>query len=49
MAFNLKAHPPGPPMDLANMRELGVRHLVAFCHNDACRHQALTDVSGLPR
>jgi hypothetical protein len=24
-------------MDLANMREQGVTHLVAFCHNDACR------------
>jgi hypothetical protein len=22
-------------MDLANMREQGVTHLVAFCHNDA--------------
>jgi hypothetical protein len=23
-------HPPGPPMDLANMREQGVHHLIAF-------------------
>jgi hypothetical protein len=38
-------HPPGPPMDLANMRRQGVHHLTAFCHNDACRHQALIDVS----
>jgi hypothetical protein len=38
-------HPPGPPMDLANMREQSVNHLVVFCHNDACRHQALIDVS----
>jgi hypothetical protein len=32
-------------MTLGNMRELGVHHLIAFCHNDACRHQALIDVS----
>ena len=38
-------HPPGPPMDLANMRRQGVRNLVAHCLNDACRHQALIDVS----
>lgn len=38
-------HEPGPPMTLGNMRELGVHHLIAFCHNDACRHQALIDVS----
>ena len=35
-------HPPGPPMTLGNMRELGVQNLLAFCHNDACRHSALT-------
>jgi hypothetical protein len=29
--------PSGPPMDLANMREQDVRHLIAFCHNDARR------------
>jgi hypothetical protein len=33
-----KNHPAGPPMDLANMREQGVTHLIAFCRNDACRH-----------
>jgi hypothetical protein len=32
-------------MTLGNMREQGVHHLIAFCHNDACRHQALIDVS----
>jgi hypothetical protein len=48
MAFNLKAHPPGPPMDIANMRRQGVHHLIAFCLNDACRHQALIDVSRSP-
>jgi hypothetical protein len=28
------------------MRELGVQRLIASCLNDACRHVALTDVSG---
>ena len=28
-------------MTLANMRELGVHHLIGFRLNDACRHQAL--------
>ena len=27
-------------MTLGNMRELGVHHLIAFCLNDARRHQA---------
>ena len=27
-------HPPGPPMDLANMRQQGVHHLIAYCLND---------------
>jgi hypothetical protein len=27
------------------MRALGVHHLLASCLNDACRHQALIDVS----
>ena len=33
-------HPPGPPMTLGNMRELGVKHLIGFCHNDASRRSA---------
>jgi hypothetical protein len=41
-------HPAGPPMTLGNMRELGVQRLVASCLNDACRHQALIDVSNYP-
>jgi hypothetical protein len=41
-------HPPGPPMTRGNMRELGVHHLIGYCHNDACRHQALIDVSPYP-
>ena len=32
-------------MTLANMRGLGVQRLLASCLNDACRHQALIDVS----
>ena len=32
-------------MTLGNMHEQGVHHLIAFCHNDGCRHQALIDVS----
>ena len=42
--MNLK-HLPGPPMTLANMREPGVHHLIAYCLNDTCRHQALIDAS----
>jgi hypothetical protein len=40
--------PPGEPMTLGNMRELGVPRLIASCLNDACRHQGLVDVSGYP-
>jgi hypothetical protein len=36
-------------MTLANMREQGVLHLVAFWDNDACRRQAVIDVSSYPR
>jgi hypothetical protein len=25
-------------MTLGNMRQQGVQHLIAYCHNDACRH-----------
>jgi hypothetical protein len=32
-------------MTLANMRQQGVHHLIAFCQNDARRHSALIDVS----
>ena len=35
-------------MTLGNMRELGVYRLIAFCHNNACRHQAVIDVSKYP-
>jgi hypothetical protein len=33
--------PHGPPMTLGNMRELGVRRLLAICLNDTCLHQVL--------
>jgi hypothetical protein len=33
--------PPGPPMTLGNMREMGVARLIASCLSDACRHTAL--------
>jgi hypothetical protein len=35
-------------MDLANMREQGVHHLIAYCLNDSCRHHALIDVAKYP-
>ena len=35
-------------MTLGIMREQGVQHPIAFCLNDACRHQALIDVSSYP-
>ena len=35
-------------MDLANMRRQGVRSLIAYCLNDACRYQAVIDVSSYP-
>ena len=41
-------HEAGPPMDLANMRRQGVRSLIAYCLNDACRHQGIIDVSSYP-
>jgi hypothetical protein len=35
----------GPPMDLANMRSLGVTKVMAYCK---CGHEASIDVSALP-
>jgi hypothetical protein len=35
-------------MDLAKMRRQGGRHLIAYCLNDACRHQAVVHVSCYP-
>ena len=34
--------------DARNMREFGVKRLIASCLNDACRRQGLVDVSGYP-
>ncbi len=45
----MKAKQPyGPPMTLANMRELGVHNLIAYRLNDSCPHTALIDVSSYP-
>jgi hypothetical protein len=42
--------PHGPPMTLANMRDLGVQRLIASCLNDACRRTALSiELSGRAR
>jgi hypothetical protein len=30
------------------MRRVGVHHLLAYCHNHACGHQASIDVSDYP-
>jgi hypothetical protein len=35
----------GPPMDLNNMRSLGVTRIDAYC---SCGHQSTIDVSNLP-
>jgi hypothetical protein len=43
-----RKHEPGPPIDLENMRRQGVCNLVAYCLNDACRNQAVIDVSSYP-
>jgi hypothetical protein len=48
MTYQKPKHPAGPPMTLGNMRALGVHRPIAFCHNNACRHQALVDVSHYP-
>jgi hypothetical protein len=37
----MKRHEPRPPMDLGNMRRQGVRSLVAYCLNHACRQTAV--------
>ena len=37
-------NPPGEPMMLGDIRQLGVQRLVATCLNDACRHQGLIDI-----
>jgi hypothetical protein len=41
-------HPPGAPMTLGNMRELGVRRLLVSCLNHTCRHEVVFDVSNYP-
>src|SRR5215472_12378687 len=42
-------HAPAYPCYDASSREgTRVQHLIGFCHDDACRHQALIDVSDCP-
>jgi hypothetical protein len=41
-------HPPGPPMTLGNMREMGVQNLIASCVNDACRPHCIDRRVELP-
>jgi transposase len=36
------------PRSAHDMRGLGVENLIAYCPNDACRHQALIDVTRYP-
>jgi len=40
MAPNQK-RPAGPPIDLGDMRQLGVRGLTVQCLNPQCRHQVV--------
>jgi hypothetical protein len=47
-AMAMTKQPHGPPMTLGDMRHLGVRNLIAFRLNAACRHQGLIDVSKYP-
>jgi hypothetical protein len=41
-------HPPGHPMTLGNMRDLGVGRLIASCLNDTCGHTTLIEVWSYP-
>src|SRR6516165_4478267 len=37
-------HPPGPPITVGNLRQLGVRGLLVSCRNPQCRHEATMSV-----
>ena len=41
-------HRHGPPMNLGNMREQGVRGLSVTCPNHACRHDTVVNVDSYP-
>jgi hypothetical protein len=43
-----RRQPHGPPMDLGNMRHLGVRGLAVHCLNPKCRHQAVFSADDYP-
>jgi hypothetical protein len=36
------------PMTLGNMRQNGVRRLIAYCHANGCHHEAIIHVEGWP-
>jgi len=40
--------PPGSPMTLGNMRQLGVRGLAVYCLNPSCRHRAVFSADDYP-
>jgi hypothetical protein len=46
--MNANHPPPTGPMTLGNMRDFGVRRLVASCLNHACRHTTLIEVWSYP-
>ena len=41
-------HPHGPLIDLANMREQGVRSLAVYCSNPRCLHRSVLNVDSYP-
>ena len=43
-----RRQPHGPPMDLGNMRHLGVRGLAVHCLNPKCRHRAVFSADDYP-
>ena len=44
----MNRHEPGPPRDLTNMREEGVRSLAVDCLNHACRHHTVISADEYP-
>jgi hypothetical protein len=41
----MRNYPPGPPMTLGNMRELGVQRLVAFGLNESTKNAKLGQIA----
>ena len=46
--YNPANLPPGPPMDLANMRQNGVRSLAVLCLANGCGHATSMNVDQYP-